>query len=71
MDPFKLLIIALLAAVLFNLGRAMLHMIRGNADSAKMVRALTWRVGLSVLVMVLIIVGAALGIIEPHNVYGR
>jgi len=39
---------------------------KGTTD--RTVKALTWRIGLSVLLILLVIVGILTGVIHPHNV---
>jgi hypothetical protein len=63
---FKSIIIALLLIILFSLGAALVAMIKGD-NSGKMLRALTWRIGLSVSVFILLLIGQAMGWITPHG----
>jgi hypothetical protein len=63
---FKSIIIALLLIILFSLGAALVAMIKGD-NSDKMLRALTWRIGLSVSVFILLLIGQAMGWITPHG----
>ena len=62
----KFLILACLIAILLSLGSALVHLVRDKGESKKMARALTIRVGLSVLLFVLLMVAWWLGWIEPH-----
>jgi hypothetical protein len=41
-------------------------MVKGDT-SDKMVKALTWRIGLSVFIFVLLIIGQATGVITSHG----
>lgn len=63
---FKSIILALLLIILFSLGAALVALIKGD-DSGKMLRALTWRIGLSVSVFILLLIGQAMGWITPHG----
>jgi hypothetical protein len=63
----RFLILAGLLAIVLSLGSALLHLVRGTGDSKKMARALTIRVGLSVLLFVLLLVAYWLGWIQPHG----
>ena len=59
------LIVLLLAAIIVSLGSGLFYLTRGDGDSGKLARALTWRIGLS-LVLILGLVGAAMmGWITP------
>ena len=64
---FKIVIIALLLIVLFSLGTAMIHLVKGKGQSDKVVKALTWRIGLSVFIFILLLIGQATGLITPHG----
>ncbi|MDW8479087.1 MAG: twin transmembrane helix small protein [Xanthomonadales bacterium] len=63
----KLLILAAFAAVLYNLAAALWYMLRDRGESRRMVQALTWRIGLSVGLIALVMLMVALGWIEPHG----
>ena len=63
----RLLILAALLGVVISLGSALVHLVRDKGESSKMARALTLRVGLSVLLFVLLLVAWWLGWIEPHG----
>jgi hypothetical protein len=63
-----LLMIGALAFAVFSLGQAMFSMARGPDESGAVVRALTRRIGISVLLFALLMVGWKLGWIHPHRV---
>ena len=63
----RYLILAGLLAIVLSLGSALLHLVRGKGDSKKMARALTIRVGLSILLFVLLLLAWSLGWIQPHG----
>lgn len=67
MDPFKILVIVILFAIIFSLGSALFHLARGKGDSKKMARALTVRVGLSVVLFILLMLAWQAGLITPHG----
>jgi hypothetical protein len=64
----KLLIVAVLIAIVASLGSALFHLSRSGGDSKKMVRALTIRVGLSVALFILLLVAYYFGLISPNEV---
>lgn len=67
----KFIVILMLAAILWSLGSALLHMFRGGEGShEKMVKALTWRIGLSLVLFALLMLGYATGILQPHGIAG-
>jgi hypothetical protein len=65
---FKTLVLGILAAILLALGSALFHMVRGKGASGATVRALTWRIGLSVGLFVLLIIAVLMGWITPHGI---
>jgi len=66
---FKYLVIVVLALIVASLGKALFHLSSNKpGDSAKMVKALTWRISLSVLLFVLLLVAYTQGWIEPQRV---
>ena len=64
---FKLFILFLLLVVLISLGSALYHLVNNKGDSDKLVKSLTWRIGLSVGIFILLIIGQVLGLIQPHG----
>ena len=71
MDVIKILIIVTLFAIVISLGSALFHLSKGKGDSKKMARALTIRVGLSVLLFILLMVAWYNGLISPTGMPGR
>ncbi len=65
---FKLFIVVVLFVILYTLGSALFHMAKGKGDPERMVRALTWRIGLSFGLFALIAVAYFMGWIEPQQV---
>lgn len=64
----KYLVVAMLVLILFSLGKALFHLTSGKTDNgAKMVKALAWRIGLSVALFVLLLVAYYSGWIEPQH----
>jgi hypothetical protein len=62
-----IVVLATLGFVIFSLGQALVAMSSGPDPSGKMVRALTWRISLSVLIFAVLMIGWWLGFIEPHS----
>jgi multisubunit Na+/H+ antiporter MnhF subunit len=61
------LIIAFLLAIVASLGFALLPLLRGGDTGRRVVAALTWRVGLACALFLLLLLGLATGVIEPHG----
>ncbi|HNR92792.1 MAG TPA: twin transmembrane helix small protein [Dokdonella sp.] len=66
----KIIIIVFLVAIVWNLGAGLYYMMTDKGGSDRTVKALTRRIGLSVLLIVLVIIGIATGVIQPHGVGG-
>jgi hypothetical protein len=65
---FKYVVIAILAMIVFSLGKALFHLTGSQpGDSAKMVKALSFRIALSVFLFVLLIVAYSQGWIAPQH----
>lgn len=63
---FKIVILCLLLVVLISLGSALAAMAKGD-KSDKMLKSLSWRIGLSVTIFILLLIGQAMGLITPHG----
>ena len=65
----KLFVALVFIAILFALGSAMLHLLKPNrGDSKAMAKSLTWRIGLSIVLFLFLLLAFQLGWIEPHGV---
>jgi succinate dehydrogenase/fumarate reductase cytochrome b subunit len=63
-----IVIIILFAAIIYNLGAGLYFMMTDKGKSDRTVKALTRRIGLSVLLIALVIVGIWAGLIKPHGI---
>jgi hypothetical protein len=70
MDIFmKLPIIIVLGFIVFSLGEGMYFLAKddGQADKTRVVKALTVRITLSLILFALLILGYFFGVLEPHG----
>jgi hypothetical protein len=68
-ELIRIVVIVALAAIVASLGSALFHLSRGTQqDSAKLVRALTVRIVLSLALFALIMIAWYAGLIAPHGV---
>lgn len=67
MELIRILIVGLLAAIIASLGIALYHLSTGRGDSRKMLRALTIRISLSIVLFVLLMIAWRAGLITPHG----
>lgn len=66
----KLLIIGVLIVILYNLGAGLYYMMVDKGKSDRTVKSLSWRIGLSVGLILLVILGIYTGVIKPHGIQG-
>jgi hypothetical protein len=64
----KFLVLALLAAVVVSLFSGLFFLNRDQGGSGRMVRALTVRITLSVLLFLVLLIAWRMGAIQPHGV---
>jgi succinate dehydrogenase/fumarate reductase cytochrome b subunit len=70
-DSLKtLLIIAFLLVILWNLGAGLYYMLVDKGQTKRTVNALTRRIGLSVLLILLVLLAIWMGWITPHGIGG-
>lgn len=70
-DSLKtLLVIAFLALILWNLGAGLYYLLVDKGESKRTVNALTRRIALSVLLILIIALSIKMGWIQPHGVGG-
>ena len=65
----KAFIILVMLVILFSLGSGLVYLVKDNGQGNRMVKALSWRIGLSLTLFLLLLVLFSLGIIVPHSVY--
>lgn len=63
----KAIIIAFMLGILFSLGSG-LYFLLFKEPTEQTVKALTWRIGLSMLLFILLIIGFFTGLVKPHGI---
>lgn len=64
----KIIILLMFIAILYCLGSASLYLIKKKTtDSQKMAVALTWRISLSLILFLILILSFSIGWIQPHG----
>jgi hypothetical protein len=66
----KILVVLILFTIIGSLFSGLFFLIRDKGTSDRTVRALTVRISLSVLLFVLLMIGYATGLLQPHGVGG-
>lgn len=64
----KVVVLALLVASVVALFRALSAMMRGEGGEGKTVKALTWRIGLSIAIFLFLLLSMYMGWVKPHGV---
>lgn len=62
----KLVIVLFLIAILFCLGSALYYLFSGRGKPQSMVKALTVRIVLSIVLFLLLMLGFVTGVLHPH-----
>ena len=65
----KIIIVAFLFAIIGSLFSGLFFLMKDKGASERTVKALTVRVSLSVLLFVLLMIGFATGVLQPHGIY--
>ncbi|PCJ48719.1 MAG: hypothetical protein COA74_08410 [Gammaproteobacteria bacterium] len=64
----KVIIVLALFAILFVLFRGLYYMVKDQGKTKRTVNSLTWRIALSVLLIIGLITAVATGVIVPHGI---
>ncbi len=70
MPIINILIVACLVAIVVSLGSSLFYLVNDKGESKKMVKALTVRVALSVLLFIMLLLAWSQGLIQPHGLGG-
>ena len=62
----KLLVILILGGIIASLGSGLFYLVSDKDGSGRLVKALTWRIGLSVVLFVFLVVAGLNGWIAPN-----
>ena len=65
----KILIVAALVAIIISLASGMLFLVKDKGQTERTAKALTVRIGLSVALFGLLMLGIFTGHIKPHGIY--
>lgn len=64
----KIIIVLFIVFILYSLGSGLYFLVRNKSRSNAVVKALTWRISLSLILFILLFVAFALGWIKPHGI---
>ncbi|MGB5260590.1 MAG: twin transmembrane helix small protein [Gammaproteobacteria bacterium] len=66
----KIIIVLFLFIIIGSLFSGLFYLVRDKGASERTVRALTVRISLSVLLFILLMIGYATGVLQPHGIAG-
>lgn len=65
----KIVILLVFIGIVVSLASGLYYLVNDKGDSRRTLRALTWRIGLSVGLFAFLMLLIGLGVIEPHGLY--
>ena len=65
----KVIIVLAFIGIVVSLASGLYYLVNDKGDSRRTVRALTWRIGLSVGLFAFLMILIGLGVIQPHGLY--
>ena len=66
-DIIRIGVVVVLGFIVLSMGSALFHLSSKKGDGQKMLRALTVRISLSVVLFILLMLGWYLGVLHPHE----
>ena len=67
---YTIAVVVMFFVVIFNLGQALFFMMTDKGQSTRTAWALTRRIGLSLVLIAMVIIGIKMGWLHPHGVGG-
>lgn len=64
----KIIVFTVMLIILAALGSGLVFLVRDEGKTNRTVKALTWRIGLSLTLFLFLFVAFSLGWIEPHSI---
>jgi small neutral amino acid transporter SnatA (MarC family) len=64
----KIIIVLALLVIVGSLGSALYYLLMDRERSPRTVKALTWRIGLSIGLFLLLLAGFGAGFLKPHGI---
>lgn len=65
----QIFVVVMLLAIFVSLFSALVFLFRNKGQSTRTVQALTWRIGLSLTLFILLMAGFYFGIIPPEGIF--
>ena len=65
----KVIVVVIFIGILVSLFSGLIYMVKDRGDNSRTLKALSFRIGLSVALFILLLVLWKLGVISPHGVH--
>jgi hypothetical protein len=65
----KIIVIVLLLIIVGSLASGLVFLVKDKGHSDRTIKALTWRIALSLVAFALLVAGYFAGFIQPHGIY--
>ncbi len=65
---YKTFVVFVLLLIVMSLGSALFYLLRDKSQSTRTVKALTFRIGLSLALFFLLLIAYYIGLITPHGI---
>lgn len=65
---FKSIVILVMLIIVSALGSGLIYLVRDKGDGKRTVKALTWRIALSLCLFLFLFLSFSLGWIQPHGI---
>ena len=66
----KVLVVILFLLILISLGSGLVYLVKDQGKTKRTTNALTWRIAISLIAFLLLIIGYFTGLIQPHGITG-
>ena len=66
----KIFVVILFLCILVSMVSALIFLVKDKGNSKRTANALTWRIAISVIAFLLLIIGYLTGLIQPHGISG-
>ena len=64
----KVIVIIVMLFILYSLGSGLYYLMKDKGDSTRTVKALTWRIGISLALFIFLLLGYYFGWLQPHGI---
>lgn len=66
----KTIVVILFLCILASMASALIFLVKDKGSSKRTANALTWRIAISVIAFLVLIIGYMTGLIQPHGISG-